>query len=172
MVVLGRMPVSALRSTALLLEPLPGTCPASTSVIDNSFKGRGFQFIPIRPAHLDFVAWAMGREAPDYARVFGAALVDKDFIPLGVALAYFEDECISLHASFGKWLKIYPKDILRHMSGFLQALRDKGHQIAYACADESVEGSTTLIEWLKGEPTGKRHAFGEIYRIDLTRTKI
>lgn len=115
----------------------------------------------------------MNREAPEFDRVFGAALVDKYFVPLGLMLAYFEDDgTISVHAHFGKWLKQYPKDILRHVQKFMNVLRDQGHYIVYAIADESVEGSDVLIRWFNGEDTGKKHEFGAVYKIDLRNTRI
>jgi len=112
----------------------------------------------------------MGREAPDFEAIFGAAMVDRNFIPVGFALAYFEDDgAVSIHAHFGQYLKRYPKDVLRHMQKFIHTLRDNGHPIAYAIADESIEGSETLIRWFKGTPTGKRHEFGEIYELDFRK---
>lgn len=105
--------------------------------------------------------------------MFGAAMVDRHFIPLGMWLAYFEDDgTVSVHAYFGKWLRQYPKDILRHVSKFTARLREMGHNIVYAIADESVPGSDTLIEWFKGEKTGDRHEYGPVYRIDLRKAKI
>lgn len=172
MVVLGQIPVCASRSTARLLQLSPDSSPEWTSETDKSFKGQGYSFIDIRPAHLDFIAWVMGRQAPDFERIFGAALVNRNFIPLGVALAYFEDECVSIHAHFGKWLRVYPKDILRHMHKFCDALRAQGHTIVYAVADESIDGSDKLLEWLNAKKTDKKHEFGFVYEIDLTKAKI
>ena len=161
---------------ARLLQPFPDTSPDSTSVIDKpdrSFRGLGLTFTPIRPAHLDFIAWVMGRKAPEIDRIYGQTMVSREFTPLGVALAYFEDDgTVSIHAYFGRWLRTYPKDILRSMQPFMQRLRDTGNKIVYAVADGTVDGSKTLIDWLGGEDTGRRHELGPIYRIDLTRTKI
>lgn len=114
----------------------------------------------------------MGREAPEFDRIFGAAFVNAEFIPLGFCLAYFEDECVSIHAHFGKWLRVYPKEILRHMSKFCDTLRERGHSIVYAVADESVKGSDTLLQWLGAEKTDKRGEFGWIYELDLRKAKI
>ena len=177
MVVLGQIPAFTSRSMALSLQPSLDTCYGSTSEtaepITSSFKEGGYQFIPIREAHLGFVAWMMGREAPKLDKVYGAAMVNRNFIPLGVCLAYFEEDgTVSIHAHFGKWLRKFPKDVLRHMHGFCRDLREMGHPIVYAIADESVDGSRTLIEWFRGEPTGARHDFGPIYRIDLRKAKI
>lgn len=168
MVILGQMPVDA-TATPRLLSLDDADAPPKE---DKSFKGQGFSFINVRPAHLDFIAWVMGRTAPDFDRIFGAAMVNRNFVPLGVALAYFEDECVSIHASFGKWLRIYPKDILRHMSKFCDALRAQGHTIVYAVADESIEGSDKLLEWLNAKKTDKKHEFGPVYVVDLTKAKI
>ena len=137
------------------------------------FAEQGYRFIPIREAHLSFIGWMMGRQAPDMASIFGAAMVNTNFIPVAMALAYFEDDgTVSIHAHFGKWLKRFPKDILRHMSRFCRTLRDMGHPIVYAIADESIEGSDTLIRWFKGRSTGQRHEFGMVYEIDLRKAKI
>lgn len=167
MVILGHVPVDAKAMPRLIDIEAP-----ELAKEDKSFKGQGFQFIDIRPVHLDYIAWVMGRSAPDFERIFGAAMVNRNFIPLGVALAYFEDDCISLHAHFGKWLRVYPKEILRHMSKFLDALRAQGHTTAYAVADESIEGSDKLLQWLNAEKTEKMHEFGPVYVVDLTKAKI
>lgn len=159
------------------LPPLPGGCPASTSAIDEprirGFIEDGFSFIPIRRAHLDFIAWVMNREAPDFAAIFGAAMVDRQFIPVGFLLAYFEpDGTTSIHAHFGRWLKTYPKDVLRHMQGFIATLLGMGVRHVYAIADRGFEGSDTLIHWFGGVPTGAMHEFGPVYEIDLSATKL
>ena len=114
----------------------------------------------------------MGREPPPVADVEGLTMVDRDFIPLGFALFYFEENCISAHAYFGRWLRTYPKDILRAIGGFFQTQRERGVTNVLAIADESIEGSTTLIRWMRGTPINRRHEFGEIYEIDLRRTLI
>ena len=173
MVVLPRMPACASRSTAQLLAPLLDMSPVSTSATADSWKGLGLSFTPIRPVHMEFVAWVMNRNAPDLSRVFGQTMVSREFTPLGLCLAYFEpDETVSIHAYFGRWLKRFPKDILREISGFCSTLRDEGHGVVYAVADESVDGSKTFIDWLGGTNTGRRHDTGDIYRIDLNRAKI
>ena len=140
---------------------------------DNSFKGMGLSFMPIRPVHLEFVAWVMGRDVTDISTLFGQTMVSRECIPLGVLLADFEPSgTVAVHAYFGRWLKMFPKDILREVGKFCQTLREEGHAIVYAVADESVEGSKTLIDWFGGEVTGRRHELGDIYRIDLNRAKI
>ena len=54
----------------------------------------------------------------------GKAMVDELYLPLGVVLVHFETGGINkLHAHFGKWLRIYPKDILRGMSEVSNWLR-------------------------------------------------
>ena len=163
-----------------MLQPLLDTSPELANTIDEpveivgtGFKDRGFSFIPIRPAHVGFIAWVMGRDAPEFDRIFGAAMVDRNFIPVGFALSYFEnDGTVSIHAHFGQWLRAYPKDILRHMAKFTATLRDQGNAIIYAIADESIPGSDTLIHWFRGRDTGRRHEFGPIYEIDLRTSKI
>lgn len=105
-------------------------------------------------------------------------MVNADYVPLGFCLAYFEDdETVSIHGYFGDWLKIFPKDILRSMKDFTDRLREHaGVTECYAIADESVEGSVKLIEWVGGEYTGKDATDGPvrgpIYICDLSKTRI
>src|SRR5262245_39415933 len=78
-----------------------------------SFRERGFSFIPLRPAHLEFLAFVYGREVPKLEECIGRALVDQDYLPLGVVLVHFENEddgTNKLHAHFGKWLRVFAKD--------------------------------------------------------------
>ena len=58
-----------------------------------SFKERGFRFIPIRPAHMRYIAAVMGRsgQEPEFDQVAGNCMVDENYLPLGFCLAYFED---------------------------------------------------------------------------------
>jgi len=139
-----------------------------------SFKGRGFSFIPVREAHIDFIAASMGRTAPDFDRLAGNCMVNRDYLPLGFCLAYFaDDDIVEGHAYFGNWLRIFPKDILRSMNGFMDQLRINADvSILYAAADENIDGADTLLKWLKGEPTGKFNEVGEIYEIDIRKSKI
>ena len=138
-----------------------------------TFKERGFSFIPIRQAHLDFMSFCYGRPAPPLAECEGRAMVDDRYLPLGVALIHHEPNGVhTAHAHFGVWLKVYPKDILRSMSDMCDGLRSRGITILHAAADESIEGSDTLVKWLRGEKLDVRHETGPIYRIDLNRALI
>lgn len=138
-----------------------------------TFSERGFGFIPIRQAHLDFLGYCYGRTPPPLEEVEGFAMVDANCLPLGLALVHFEPEGVNtVHAVFGKWLRVFPKDILRGMKAMTDSLRARGITVLHAVADENIEGSDTLLEWIGGERTDKRAEFGPIYRLDLTKTKI
>ena len=100
-------------------------------------------------------------------------MVDRDYLPLGFCFVWFEPSgTVSLHAHFGRWLKRYPKDILRGMHQTANELRQMGVRYLHCTADPSVEGSQRLVNWLQGEPTGQMGEMGMIYCIDLTKTKI
>jgi hypothetical protein len=137
------------------------------------FKERGFSFIPIREAHLDFMACVYGRTVPKLEEVIGRAMVDENYLPLGVVLVHFEPSGLNvLHAHFGKWLRVYPKDILRGMSEVSSWLRKNEIFILHAIADQSVEGSDYLLKWLGAEPTGHQGDVGPWYRLDLRQCKV
>lgn len=159
-----------------LLPPSPESSPRWKPAIDNdklSFKERGFSFIPVRQAHLDYLVAVYGREHPDMDRVFGRTMVDRNFLPLGMALIYFpaEDHAkAEMHAHFGKWFRMYPKDILNGMRPICRKARDAGVNELYCIADEAIEGSVKLVDWFQGEKTGERNnepPAGDIYRLDL-----
>lgn len=154
-----------------LLDTSPSSIRKTGSL---SFKEQGFQFIQVRPAHLEFYAFVFGEDSPPWDECVGNTMVDRDFMPRGFCLAWFrENGTVTIHGYFGEWLKIYPKDILKGMRPVMQCLRKQGVQYVYAVADERVEGSDTLITWFRGEPIGQRVADqGEYYRVDLTRTPI
>jgi hypothetical protein len=140
-----------------------------------SFRDRGFSFIPIREAHIEFLAeHVYGRTAPKIDEVIGNAMVDEFYLPVGVVLVHFQSNGRNvLHAHFGRWLKVYPKDILRGMKPVCNELREHGIFILHAMADESVEGSDTLLQWLGAAPTGERDdEIGPWYRLDLRECKI
>lgn len=138
-----------------------------------SFRERGFSFIPLRQAHLDFLQFVYGREVPKLDEVVGRAMVDESYLPLGVVLVHFEPNGTNtLHAHFGKWLKVYPKDVLRGMSEVCNWLREHEVFILHAIADESVPGSDYLLEWLGATPENRRNEIGPIYRLDLRKCKI
>lgn len=101
-------------------------------------------------------------------------MVDRDFLPLGFCLAWLRKEgTVTIHAYFGRWLQIYPKDVLRGMKPVMQRLRDAGIVHVWAVADEAVEGSTKLVDWFKGEPTEQIvPGQGRYWIIDLTRSPI
>jgi hypothetical protein len=140
----------------------------------NSFKGRGFSFIPVRAAHLDFLGFIFDEEPPPIAECFGNTMVDRDFMPLGFALLWIRPEgSVTVHAHYGPWLRMYPKDILRAMKGTMDQARAVGITEVWAIADERVPGSRTLVAWFNGEPSGQRvEGQGEYYRLDLTKSKI
>lgn len=114
----------------------------------------------------------MDREAPTLDRIFGASMVNRNFIPVGFAMAVFEDECISLHAYFGKFLRMFPVPILREMRKFLDVLRGQGHEKVYAVADERIDGSETLLIGLGATKTEALGDFGPVYELDLRKAKI
>jgi hypothetical protein len=138
-----------------------------------SFRDRGFSFIPIREAHLDFMRAVYARAVPSLNEVIGRAMVDENYLPLGMVMVYFERGGKNwLYAHFGRWLKIYPKDILRAMHEVSNDLGAAGVSILHASADESVSGSDYLLKWLGAEPTGEHDGIGPIYRLDLHQCKI
>jgi len=140
-----------------------------------SWRERGWSFIPLRPAHLEFLQFVYGRDVPSIDEVIGRAMVDECCLPLGVVLVHFESGGINkLHAHFSKWLKVYPKDILRGMAEVCNLLRQHEVFILHAIADEAVDGSAYLLEWLGAKPTGERDdgGIGPIYQLDLRHCKI
>jgi hypothetical protein len=147
---------------------------SSTKKTDNSFKGRGFRFIPIRPAHLDFFAFVFGEAPPPWEECLGNTMVDEDFMPLGFCMAWRrENGTVTAHAYFGDWLRVYPKDILKGMRPVMQQIRDAGVTEIWAVADERVPGSDVLVKWFKGVPTGQIvPGQGEYYLMDITRSAI
>ena len=172
MLVMVRTRGSTLQSPALLPPPSPGS---SRPLIPTNAKAFPFQFIPIRKPHLDMMAVAYDRTVPDFSRVIGRTMVDENFLPLGMALAYFEpgpDGVVSINAHFGKWLRVYPKDILRGLHETIEELRDLGVKDVYAYADRNIKGSDTLLHWLGAEKTEKSTELGPIYKLELARSKI
>ncbi len=123
--------------------------------------------------HLELLGFAYGREPPPHSEILGNTMVDREFLPVGFCFAWFEPTgSVSVHAHFGKWLRIFPKDILRGMKVTIDQLRAVGVKEVYTMADESIDGSATLIRWFKGEPTGDRGEFGPIFRVDLAKSPI
>jgi hypothetical protein len=151
-----------------------------------SFRERGFSFIDLRPAHLEFMgAVYAGRSMPTIDEVVGRAMVDENYLPLGCVLVYFEPDIVELeyrqriyagknwlYAHFAKWLRVYPKDILRAMSDVADHLREHEIFVLHASADDAIDGSDYLLEWLGAKPTGERDVLGPLYRLDLRRCKI
>lgn len=150
------------------------TCSTSETGRPKSFKDHGFEFIDLRPAHLDLYAFVLGDEAPEFADCVGRTMVDRNFMPMGFCLAWFRKEgSITIHAYYGKWLKTFPKDILRGMKPVIDALRTAGVVDVYAVADVNVEGSDTLVKWFGGVPTGQIvPGQGEYYRVNILEGKI
>lgn len=107
-------------------------------------------------------------------------MVDRDFILCGFALAWLRPRpsksdplLVTVHAYFGEYLKIYPKDILRGMKVTIDQLCEAGIYEVYATADERVPGSRTFCEWFRGVPTGQFvPGQGEYYRFDLSRSPV
>lgn len=102
-------------------------------------------------------------------------MVDRDFMPLGFALAWLRPEgSVTIHAYYGEWLKTYPKDILRGMKVTMDRLREAGIDDIYAIADERVPGSDTLIKFFRGVPTGQYvpDGHGEYYHMRLSNMPI
>jgi hypothetical protein len=138
-----------------------------------SFKEAGLSFIELRQAHLDFMSAIYGRWVPPLEQCTGRALVDHYYLPVGVLLVHHEPGGAHwLMAHFGKWLRIYPKDILRSIKEVCNSLRARGIYELHCSADESVAGSEKLARWLRGEPTGERNTEGPIFRLDLRKTPI
>ena len=139
-----------------------------------SFKERGFSFIPLRPAHLEFMeAVYAGRSMPTIDQVVGRAMVDRNYLPLGCVLVYFEPSGKNwLYAHFSKWLKIYPVNILRSMKEIADLLRASGVNVLHATADKSVNGSDYLLDWLGAERTGEADDLGPLYRLELDKCRI
>ena len=135
-------------------------------------KGFPYQFIPLRRSHLDFVKAMTGRYPPDFERCVGKTMVDDLYRPLGFCFVAFEDDGVTCHAYFGKWLRVWPKDILRGMKPVFDRLREMEEHFVFAVADEEVEGSDKLIHWFKGVKTDRRADTGPIYLIDLRDTPI
>ncbi len=141
---------------------------------DTSFKGFGFQFIPVRPEHLRFFAFVFGEEPPPHAECVGCTMVDRDFLPAGFCLAWIRDNgTVTVHGYFGKWLKVFPKDILRGMKPVMNRLREAGIEEVWAVADEAVPGSDKLVEWFRGVATDQIvPGQGRYYRINLKESPI
>lgn len=105
--------------------------------------------------------------------MLGRTMIDRHFLPRGAVFLWFEPEgVVSLHAHFGKWLRIFPKDILRAMHATASEARCLGVTDVYAYADREIDGSEKLLEWLGGERTGEETDLGPLYRLDLRRSKI
>lgn len=158
----------------LLLPQSPDTSSALTSGTAKTFKDHGFDFIPVRKAHLDFFSFVFGEEVPPIEECVGNSMVDRWFIPVGFCMAWIRPEgTVTAHAYFGEWLKTYPKDILRGIKPVMDKLRKHGVSEIWAVADERVPGSDTLCKWLGGVPSGQvLPGEGEYWRIDLTKSKI
>ena len=124
------------------------------------------------PAALDLASFAVDREFPDLERLVGNALVDKkNYLPLGFAVCYYEPSgAVSVQASFGQYFRQWPKDILAGMAPICRIVRDSGVDELWAVADQDIEGSEQLIEWMQGERTEHRREeppCGYWYRMDL-----
>lgn len=138
------------------------------------FHERGLTFIPLRPSHIEFFEAVSGKTAAPFEVCAGRTLVDRNFMPLGLLMCVFEDdgETIRLEGYFGKWWKLYPKDCMRSIHEFANHIRTLGVERCYAEADESIEGASKLLDWLRATPTGHRGELGPIYEIDMFRSRL
>lgn len=154
-----------------LLQPSQESSSRSKPEIDDPWKNGGYQFIPVRRAHLDYLVAVYGREHPDLSRVFGRTLVDRNFIPLGMCLIYFAaDGTHEIHAHYGSWFRKFPKQILDGMRPICRKARDAGIRYVYAIADEAIPGSVDLVRYFEGENTGARSEhppIGDVYKLDF-----
>ena len=142
-----------------------------------SFRERGFSFMPVRQAHLDFLGFVYGHgDPPPHHMVEGYTMVDDRYLPLGMALVHLEPATMPdgspgvrpmMYAHFGPWLRVYPKDILRQMHVMADDLRRRGLKVVYAYAAREIEGSTTLLQWARAELIDETYDLGPLYRIDL-----
>lgn len=101
-------------------------------------------------------------------------MVDRNFLPLGFCLAWLREEgTVTVHAYFGEYLRLFPKDILKGMKPVMDRIREAGVSDVWAIADERVPGSRRLIQWFGGVPSGQIvPGQGEYYRIDMLKTPI
>lgn len=129
----------------------------------------GFGFIPVRRAHLDYLAFSYGEEAVPFEEVIGRTMVDRSLIPLGFCLAWFRPEgTVTIHAHFGKWLRIFPTNIIRAMKETADDVRDCGVKEVWMIADQRIEGSTKLCEWVGAEKSDQYvEGQGWYWKLDL-----
>lgn len=158
-----------------LLQPSQESFRKSKQEIADPWKNGGFNFIPVRQAHLDYLVSIYGREHPEMDRVFGRTLVNRNYLPLGMALLYFAPEGhTEVHAHFGKWFRKYPKQVLDGMRPICRKAVKAGVKHAFAIADEAIDGSIDLVRWFEGEKTGERTVLppvGDIYKLDFTKPR-
>ena len=157
-----------------LLQSSPSSRPSQPT--KNEFWDK-YKFIPIREAHLEWMAYACGREMPPIEELYGNAMVDAEtYIPLGFCAGWFQPNgVVQIQASFGEYFRQHPKDILAAMAPTFRQVREHGVRSVYAIADEEVKGSIDLIEWFDGKKTGHRSTeppIGDEYEIDCYGPRI
>src|SRR5262245_32776485 len=138
------------------------------------FKECGLSFIDLRQAHLDLLAYVYDKsETPMLEECVGQALVDKRYLPLGLCLVHREKSgCDRLYAYFGsedRWLRTYPKDVLRALSRMATWLREREVFVLHAYVEQELKGLCHLLKWLGGKPV-EDHA--DWFKLDLRECKI
>jgi hypothetical protein len=145
------------------------TSPTSKKSTGASWEESGFGFIPIRRAHLDYLAFSYGEDAVPISQCIGRTMVDRQLIPLGFSLAWFRPEgSVTIHAHFGKWLKIYPTYIIRAMRQTADEVRARGVKEVWMIADERIEGSDKMCAWVGAEKSDQYvDGNGWYWKLDL-----
>src|SRR5262245_18129220 len=133
-----------------LPEPMVETGPKRAS----TFREASLSFIPLRQSHLDFMGAIYGGRTMPPLDCEGCTLVDYFYLPIGVLLVWHEpDGRRWLYAHFGRWVREYPVACLRSIKEVCDSLRAREIFELHCSADESVPGSTKLVERLKGRRT-------------------
>lgn len=99
----------------------------------------------------------------------GRTMVDRSLMPLGFCLLWFREEgTVTIHAHFGKWLRVFPKDIIRGMKETADEARELGVRDTYMIADENVPDSDKLCAWVGGTKTDQYiPGHGFYWKLDL-----
>lgn len=134
----------------------------------------GHTFIPIQKSHISLFAMSHDCDEPDFERVYGYSLVDRNWLPLACAGLYFEENGnVTIFAHLGRFMQEYPTPILKLTKQVFDRARTIGVKECLCIAEESVgPRARKTIEFFGGEDTGERCEFGPIYKLDLTRSKI
>lgn len=140
-----------------------------------TFAQAGYSFIPLRQAHLNFMAAIYGRWVLPLEECTGRTLVDHEYLPLGVLLVHHEPSGRRmLMAHFGRFLREFPVACLRSIKEVCDILQARELYELHCTADETVKGSEKLVRWLNGVPVEpeERDDFGRLWVIDMHRTPI